>query len=187
MTADPADFERRDARDRAFFRRWRADVAPVHERTERSREFRAGYARLALTSLSLANGGALLTLPAVARLAQASFAGHMRPFLLAEGLFFVGLLLVLKAMILAYLTLDADVVRQKGERAAARARLRAEFPEQFPEAPEAERVRSESEQSKYWRVGVGLSWATVAVVTGSLAALAAGGVFAARFLAAATG
>ena len=113
----------------------------------------------------------------------APLAGNIHLLLLGEGSFLAGLLLVFTAMVLAYITLDADVNRQKGERAAARSRLVTIFPDLFGDAPEAEDLKSEAEQRKFWKIGVRLSWVTVVVVLASMATLLAGGIFAGLLLA----
>ena len=143
---------------------------------------------MGLKSLLLAHGAGVLAVPWIAGIVGAPIVDQMGLFLLAEGSFFLGALLVLISILLAYITLDADVVRHKGERAAARSRLvESEFPEQFGDAPEAERVKSQEMQRKYWRIGVALSWATVCLVTISMAAFVAGGIFAALLVAATAG
>lgn len=163
---------------RAFLQLWKTDVAPVHDRTERSREFRTQYAQITLKSLLAVHGIALVAFPVVAKFIGAPLAANIHLLLLGEGSFLAGLLLVFTAMVLSYITLDADVNRQKGERAAARARLLQVFPDLFTEAPEAEELRSEAEQRRFWKIGVRLSWVTVAVVLLSMATLLAGGLFA---------
>jgi hypothetical protein len=175
-------------RYRAFLARWRTDVAPVHDRCERSREFRAQYAQLTLKSLLVAHGAALVAFPAVARLIEAPVGAQIQRFLFAEGCFLLGALLILVTMLVAYATLDVDVTRQKGERAAARRRLiESEFPEQFGDALEAEGVSAEADQTKHWRLGVGLSWVAMVLVAASILCLALGGFVAGRLLATAAG
>jgi hypothetical protein len=170
-------------RYRAFLHLWTTDVAPVHERTERSREFRTRYALLKQKSLLLAHGVALVAFPLVARFVGAPIADDVHLLLLGEASFLAGLLLILTTMVLAYITLDADVNRQKGERAAARSRLIRMFPELFGDAPEAEDLKSDAEQRKFWRIGVRLSWLAVVVSLLSMACLLAGGIFAGMLLA----
>ena len=170
-------------RYRAFLQLWKTDVAPVHDRTERSREFRTLYARLGLTSLLVAHGVALVAFPVVARFVGAPLAADVHLLILGEASFLAGLLLVFMAMVLAYITLDADVNRQKGERAAARSRLIRIFPDLFGDAPEAEDLKSEAEQRRFWKIGVRLSWLTVVVILLSMACLLAGGIFAGMLLA----
>jgi len=134
------------------------------------------------------HGAALIALPAVARLIEAPIGAQIRRFLFAEGLFLLGVVLTLLTMLLAYATLDVDVTRQKGERAAARRRLiESEFPEQFGDAPEAEGVRSAAEQKKHWRLGVRLSWVSMVLVAASILCLAVGGFVAGRLLATTAG
>jgi hypothetical protein len=56
------------------------------------------------------------------------------------------------AILFSLITLDTDVIRQKGERASARQRLiDDEFPGYFEDSIESERVKSERHQRKYWR------------------------------------
>jgi len=172
----------------SFLDRWLTDVEPVHERTERSRRFRAQYAQLALRAVFVSNGAALIVFPAVARMIDAPIAANMQLFLIAEGSFFAGVILILVAMLLSYVTLDVDVTRQKGERAAARTRLiDSGFPEQFGDALEAEQVKSEAQQNRHWKIGVRLSYVTILVGSLSLAACVVGGVCAGLLLAATAG
>jgi hypothetical protein len=141
-----------------------------------------------LKAVFASNGAALMVFPAVARTIDAPIAANMQLFLIAEGSFFAGVILILVAMLLSYMTLDVDVTRQKGERAAARARLiESDFPEQFGDALEAEQVRSEAQQNRHWKIGVRLSYLTILIGSLSLAACVVGGVCAGLLLAATAG
>jgi hypothetical protein len=136
----------------AFLDRWKTDVEPVHDKTERSREFRTGYWVMGLRTMFGMNAVALVAVPAVGRLLGVSFADHMDLFLRAEASFLLGIACMIVAILFSLITLDTDVIRQKGERASARQRLiDDEFPGYFEDSIESERVKSERHQRKYWR------------------------------------
>lgn len=153
-----------------------ADVVPVHERTEFSRRTRVEYAQFALKALIALNAGALLALPAIGWLIGISLAERTGPLLFSLGLFFAGLCVAMLIVFLAYITLDADVVRQKAERFAARARIvEAEFPQSFSPEMSAMLERTMATEKRFWSIGVSLAWTAAALAFVSFALFVAGG------------
>jgi hypothetical protein len=178
--------EPRRSDPQAFVQIWQTDVAPVHDKTERSREFRTQYFQLALKTTFSMNAAAMVAVPVIGRLLGARFDEQMPLFLRSEGQFLAGLLLVVLAMLFQWITLDVDVIRQKGERAEARQRMRETgFEDRAGDSMEAERVRSRRHQAKYWRIGVGLMWTCVVLLVLASLLFLRGSLLAGEFLEAA--
>jgi hypothetical protein len=69
-------------------------------------------------------------------------------------------------------------MRQKGERAAARARIEDDPSRPPGDAPDAERVKSVETQRWYWRIGVTLAWTSAGILSLSILAFLTGGILA---------
>ncbi len=99
----------------AFLRRLETSIKPREEAAERSRTFTFEFARMALRSMFLLNGGALIALPAFA-----GMLGGIKPetadtFIWSIGSFVIGLVLIAVATLFAYIAMDADAegIRQE--------------------------------------------------------------------------
>ena len=93
----------------AFLRRLETSIKPRHEAAERSRTFTFEFARMALRSMFLLNGGALIALPAFAEMLGGIKPETADAFILSIGSFIVGLVLIAAATFFAYIAMNADV------------------------------------------------------------------------------
>jgi hypothetical protein len=167
-----------------FLNRWRTDVDPIHQRTERTREFRTQYAQLGLKLLATLHGGAIVAVPVIAHVVGIPMKTAIADLLLSEALFLGGLALVLLGVMFSYITLDVDVIRHKAERVAARIQVvQAEFPDECSEAMTSELNGAKADQVKFWGYGVALSWTVASICLLSWLCLIGGGIAAGAVLA----
>ncbi len=94
----------------AFLRRLETSIKPREEAAERSRTFTFEFARMALRSMFLLNGGALIALPAFAEMLGGIKLETADAFVWSTGGFIVGLVLIAAATLFAYIAMNADVV-----------------------------------------------------------------------------
>lgn len=93
---------------RTFLERWRTDVQPVHEAKERSREMAYGFAKMAIQTMFLLNGGALIAFPTFAELVGPGLTSQLMFALISIAAFVVGLVFIGVTSLLAYLAMNAD-------------------------------------------------------------------------------
>lgn len=171
---------------RTFLERWRTDVQPIHEAAERSREMAYGYAKLAIQTMFLLNGGALIVFPAFAQLVGTAFRDHVVSALLSVGGFVSGLVLIGVTTLLAYLSMDADAaaIRQYGE--VVKINLnQSQDPDAKAEKYETPRSVAAAAQERHYRRANVMRWWAVGLGVGSMVAFVFGALYAARVLSAA--
>ena len=162
---------------------WSTDVAPVHERTEASRQFRTQYAHLAIRTMIGLNAGGMIAVPLVGWLLGVPYAPAKDAMISSLSLFLVGLVLILVAVLLCYIMLDIDVIRQKAERIAARYQIvRIEFSDSFTKDMEEAFDKSVRTQHVFWRLGEGLAWTSVVLGVLSLSFFIAASIYALDYL-----
>jgi hypothetical protein len=182
------DLERRrylDETTRTFLERWRTDVQPLHEHRLMSREHAYGYAKVAIQTMFLLNGGALIAFPAFAQLVETAFKDHVTFALLSIGGFVLGLLLIAITALLAYLSMGADAaaVNQKEEYVKLGLNRDRAADDDKPEYDE-KRATAEKERKRKYNLATRLAWSGLALWVASLAAFVFGAIFAALVLSA---
>lgn len=182
------DLERRrylDETTRTFLERWRTDVQPLHEHRLMSREHAYGYAKVAIQTMFLLNGGALIAFPAFAQLVETAFKDHVTFALLSIGGFVLGLLLIAITALLAYLSMGADAaaVSQKEEYVKLGLNREQAADDDKPEYDE-KRVTAEKERKRKYNLATRLAWSGLVLWVASLAAFVFGAIFAALVLSA---
>ena len=159
------DFELLAPKDKemlsAFAIRWRSDVLPVHERTENSRAFRTLYIALGVMTAIGLNVGALVAFPFILSALELKAELAMDAVLRAQSYFLFGAALGLLELIFWFITLDADVMRQKRERLAARLRIVTDTIPEMETPLEAFKSKLRKVESFFWSIGVGLAWTNV--------------------------
>lgn len=117
---------------------------------ERSRDFSNQYAKTALQSVFLLNGGALIAFPAFGQLVGAAFNEHLSFVIASLAGFVVGLMLAVLATLLGFLALDADA-QSSYYKAWDRQRqyAKVQFPDTYDGEMEAERVEFERTSDKF--------------------------------------
>ncbi len=99
----------------AYLRRMESTIKPRQEAAERSRTFTFEFARMALRSMFLLNGGALIALPAFAEMLGGIKPETADAFTWSIGSFVIGLVLIAFATLFAYIAMNTDVggIRQE--------------------------------------------------------------------------
>ena len=183
------DLERRrylDETTRTFLERWRTDVQPLHEHRLMSREHAYGYAKVAIQTMFLLNGGALIAFPAFAQLLGTAFKDHVTIALLSIGGFVFGLVLIVITTLLAYLSTaaDAEAVNQKEEYVKLGLNRDQVADDDKPEY-DKKRATAEKERKRHYGRATRLALWGLGLGVGSLAAFVFGAIFAALVLSAA--
>jgi len=168
---------------RTYLERWRTEVQPVHEEKERSREMAFGFAKMAIQTMFLLNGGALIAFPAFAGLVGAAFKEHISIFLLSAGGFVTGLVFIAITGLLAYISMDADTeaIRQREEIVKIDL-IKAQNPDGF--TPDMQKIQDEAKQARdaSYQRAVGLRRRALGLGIGSMFAFVFGASFAAVVL-----
>lgn len=162
-----------------FFERWRVDVQPVHEHRLMSREQSYGYAKIAIQTTFLLNGGALIAFPAFAQLIGTGFRDHVGWALTSIGGFILGLVLIAITTLLAYFSMAADLQATAQREEYVKAGLNQS---QAPKADKSkyEKIREDAESARkrhydfairfeVWAVYLGIA-SIVSFVFGALCA-----------------
>ncbi len=183
------DLERRrymDETTRTFLERWRTDVKPLHEHRLMSREHAYGYAKLAIQTMFLLNGGALIAFPAFTQLLGTAFKDHVTIALMSIGGFVFGLVLIAITILLAYLSMaaDAEAVNQKEEYVKLGLNRDQVADDKKPEY-DKKRATAEKERKRKYELATRLALWGLGLGVGSLAAFVFGAIFAALVLSAA--
>lgn len=175
-----------DERTRTFLERWRTDVQPLHEHRLMSREHGYGYAKVAIQTMFLLNGGALIAFPAFAQLLGTAFKDHVTIALLSIGGFVFGLVLIAITTLLAYLSMaaDAEAVNQKEEYVKLGLN-RDQVADDDKLEYDKKRATAEKERKRKFNLATGLALSGVVLWVASLAAFVFGALFAALVLSAA--
>ena len=185
------DFELLAPKDKemlsAFAVRWRSDVLPVHERTENSRTFRTLYIALGVMTAIGLNVGALIAFPFILSALDLDAQKAMDAVLQAQSYFLYGTALGLLELIFWFITLDADVMRQKRERLAARLRVVTDTVPELESPLELFKAKLRKVESFFWSIGVGLAWTNVVLQLASFLLFLWGVVSAGRAIAMMTG
>lgn len=152
---------------RLFLERWRVDVQPVHEHRLMSREHAHGFAKVAIQTTFLLNGGALIAFPAFAQLVGTGFRDHVGWALTSITGFVLGLVFIAVTALLAYLSMEADAeaVLQLEESVKARLNQSQVADEKKPkydklyEEAEAGREKRYAHAMRFrtWAVGLGIA------------------------------
>jgi hypothetical protein len=148
----PLEFERLRVeieRRRLMLDERRAELEALLVGAEDSREFANQYAKAALQSLFLLNGGALIAFPAFGQLVGTAFNEQLGVVILSLAGFVGGLACVILATLLAFLALDADaqcIYYMTEDRQRQYAKV--QYPDTYDEAIEAARVESEMMSGK---------------------------------------
>lgn len=174
-------------RTRTYLEHLRIEVGTVHESAERSRDMAFGFAKMALQTMFLLNGGALIAFPAFAQLVGNGFSSHVTTALISICGFAAGLVFISTATLLAYLAMDADKESSYRREGVLTINLTQSYhPDCHNQAQEELRTERQSDSEKYHALGNKLR--TGAIVLGflSLAAFIGGTICAGYVLSAAT-
>ena len=170
----------RDERTRTFLERWRTDVGPLHEAAERSRDMTFGFAQMAIRSMFLLNGGALVAVPAFAELVGAAFQENLTAFLLSGLGFVTGLILIAITTVLAYTSMDADAEAIRQDQEVVKINLnRSENPKSYTDKVKKQQSAAEAARQKFGRRSTKLRAWALWLGVGSMGAFIFGTVFAA--------
>jgi len=145
-----------------FAARWSSDVHPVHDRTERSRTFRTVYIVLGVLLAIGLNVGAIALAPGiVADALGAQVSEVMAQVSGVQRWFVFGAAIALLELTFWFITLDADVMRQKRERLAARLSVIVDMGHGPTDTLKSFITKLRQTESFYWKIGVGLTWTNV--------------------------
>ena len=168
---------------RTYLERWRTDVQPVHEHRLKSRDQAYGFIKMAVQSVFLLNGGALIAFPTFAKLTDATLRDHLPQSLKGIGCFVAGLILTAMAMLLAAFAygLDTDALERKEKAVKAGVNLQHSSPDR---RADLEKVRdaAEAERARLGKHAIRTGYIAIALAALALTVFIGGAYFAARVL-----
>jgi hypothetical protein len=163
-------------RYRVFLHRWEADVRPIHEIQERSREMSHAYSKMGIQTMFWLNGGAVVAFPTFAKLADVKFAEHATPALFSVGAFVVGLVCIAITTVCAFFAMDSDTQAIRNWSEVIKSNLNKELDPKNTKADwDARRDAAEKAQAAHgraercWRnVAVGFAFGSCGAFIGGL-------------------
>lgn len=166
-------------RERNYHQRWNLIVEPIDHSGEHSRELANGFAKMALQTLFLLNGGALIALPAFGPLTNTGFNDNMNTALIGVAGFVIGLVLVSIATAISYLSMQSDANSLMHFAQESRSRLNQEqaTQEQWDHL-DKQRSATRAVKEKAEKISAKLANIALRCCAGSLVAFVVGALFA---------
>ena len=181
LAIDQAEY--RESATRTFLERWRVDVQPEHEHLLMSRQHAHEFAKVAIQTVFVLNGGALIAFPAFAQLVGTGFENSVGWALSGIAAFVLGLVLIALTTLIAYLSMVADMeaVWQSRERVTASLN-QTQVPEAEQSRFDERRAEADAALARYNRISMRLRAWGIALGIGSILAFMVGAACAAVVL-----